>query len=414
MEKAIRPFLIVRIVAVVWISVVAIMSLMGSNFGGRAYPSIGDVTGKYRVIGTVDTQEIRDEKSHWTLRDLVMDGQEVGDRLLVFAGSTDQIVSGDRVSVYCNVESPQPIDGFRYDRLLASRDIYATCFSRDTPTLLVRQHPTIVDRLHIWRETIIRRIADLYAPDSAALLSGLLIGTQTFSDEWSETFRAAGVSHIVAASGSNVEMVVKTLGALLIVCGFSRRRSVVLLCAGIFMYVILAGAGAPVIRAAIFASLLIVAYQLGRRSVASHLLLVTASVMLIFQPLLLLYDVGFQLSVLSTWALISVAPQIQRWLKNFPGGSFFADVFSSTIAITVVTAPLLLWTFGSISLVAIIANVFILPLVVPAMIFGALSLLFYPMAMIADLFLRAILFLAQLFSRFPYASFTISYVDVLT
>lgn len=408
-----RPFLIVRVVAVVWIVIVAVMSLMGSDFGGRAQSSIGDIAGERRIVGTVDTQEIRDEKSHWTLRDLFVDGREVGDRLLLFAASTDQIESGDRVSVYCNVEPSQPINGFRYDRLLASRDVYATCFSRDTPTLLTRQHPTVIDRLHVWREMIVRRIADLYAPDSAALLSGLLIGTQTFSDDWSETFRAAGVSHIVAASGSNVDMVVKMLSGLLIVFGVSRRRSALLLGTGIFSYVILAGAGAPVIRAAILASLLVVAYQLGRRSIASHLLLVTISVMLVFQPLLLLYDVGFQLSVLSTWALISVAPRIQQWLKNVPGGPFLADILSSTIAITIVTAPLLLWTFGSISLVAIVANVFILPLVAPAMIFGAFSLLFVPITILADLFLRAILFLAQFFSRFPYASFTISYVDAL-
>lgn len=411
MEKTSRPFLIVRVIAVVWILTVAVLSLAGSNFGGQGSHSIGNVTGKQRIVGTVKTQDLRDGKSQWTLGDLTVDSLPFDDRLLVFAPSSDGVESGDVVSVFCEVKPPQSIDGFRYDRLLASRDIYTTCFSNDVPTILLRAHPTVIDYLHRWREGIVRRIQSLYPPNAAALLSGLLIGTQTFSADWSATFRAAGISHIVAASGSNVEMVVTVLGTFLMVCGLPRRRSGIILGVGILAYMILAGAAAPVVRASILALLLLIARHLGRPSTASHLLLVTAAGMLFFQPLLLLYDVGFQLSILSTWALIVVAPRVHQQLVRLPLGEFGADLLASTLAITFVTAPLLLWTFGSISLVAIVANVFILPLVVPAMLFGTVSLAIPFVAFVARGILESILFLAQSFADLPYASLTFSYVD---
>jgi competence protein ComEC len=133
--------------------------------------------------------------------------------------------------------------------------------------------------------------------------------------------------------------------------------------------------------------------------------------MLLFNPLLLVHDPGFQLSFLATLGLILLHPLIECRL-GFVRPSMLRDILASTLAAQIAVLPLLLYQTGLLSLVAVPANLLVLPLVPLAMLLaaiaGVLSLL---MPMFAPLFgfpaylvLSYTIGIARLSADFPLAS----------
>jgi competence protein ComEC len=135
--------------------------------------------------------------------------------------------------------------------------------------------------------------------------------------------------------------------------------------------------------------------------------------MLIFNPLLLLGDIGFQLSMLSTGGLMLFDPLIASRLKWIPA-PMIRTALSSTLAATIATLPLTVFTFGSISLVAPIANLLILPLIPWAMLTGLVAVAVaqivssfsHLLALIPSMLLDAILTAVKMLANLPFA-----YVD---
>ena len=80
----------------------------------------------------------------------------------------------------------------------------------------------------------------------------------------------------------------------------------------IFLYVLFIGFPASAIRAALMGSVLLLAQKLGRLRSADRALLFVATLMLIINPSLLLFDVGFQLSFSATLGIIYLKPIIDK------------------------------------------------------------------------------------------------------
>lgn len=95
--------------------------------------------------------------------------------------------------------------------------------------------------------------------------------------------------------------------------------------------------------------------------------------MVLLNPLLLLYDVGWQLSFLSTAGVIWLLPLFEKLVSRLP--SLLAESLAMTLAACTATAPLLLYNFGSLSLIAPLTNIVILPLIPYLMAGGAAAVL---------------------------------------
>jgi len=175
-----------------------------------------------------------------------------------------------------------------------------------------------------------------------------------------------GTLHVIAASGFNVSVVAAVLmGVLMRVV--SRGWAIGGGIGGIVVYVLIAGASASVIRAGIMGSLTLIAYYLGRPTEARRLLWVSAGIMLLASPLMLL-DVGFQLSVAATAGLLYLGPRIQSRFKMLDDRfqfvqSILANYLYSTLAATVATLPIILWHFGTVSWISPIVNLLVLPII---------------------------------------------------
>src|SRR5690606_11317679 len=110
-----------------------------------------------------------------------------------------------------------------------------------------------------------------------------------------------------------------------------------------------------------------------------RLLVVTAVVMLIHNPLILRYDPSFQLSFLATIGLIYVSPLFERLLTNRIPSRTIREIVVGTLATYVFVLPLLLYMTGEMSVVSLPANLLVLP-VVPVLM--ATGFLVFIMAMV--------------------------------
>lgn len=379
--------------------------------------SVIHFTGSSRSIsGTTVKYEGDVGSQHLTLDDLIVDGQPVTDRALVFTPGYPKVKMGEAVSLECQLDAPEPFEGFAYDRWLATQDVHATCFAREVPFVTAEPSSALtffdirlgLNRLHESATGVIDRT---FGEPQAALLAGLLMGDNNFSDEWKDHFLHTGTSHVVAASGYNVSMLAFVLFAILISLGLKRQYAFPFVLIGIACFVTIAGAGGAVTRAGIMGALALSATQLGRKTTPRNIILLTVVIMLLDEPRLLRDDVGFQLSVMSTVGLVLMAKYFSEKFEFIPETLGLRESFAATIAATLATLPIIIFGFGRISIISPFVNLLILPFVPYAMLTGGLASLVaivFPslgalLAGPAWLFLTAMLEIIQAMAALPFA-----------
>lgn len=231
---------------------------------------------------------------------------------------------------------------------------------------------SVVERVLItlgrWRGGWVSILQKALPEPMSSLAAGILLGVKTqIPTDFYQALVATGTLHIVAASGYNVMIVASVLMG--IVSQVARRGMAVGVgIIGIVLYVLLAGASASVVRAGIMGSLTLIAYYFGRPAEARRLLWVTAMIMLLTDPLLIL-DVGFQLSVAATAGLLYLLPYISN-----SRSLILREYLYPTLAATVATAPIIWWHFGRLSLISPVVNLLVLPAIPLIMGLSAITL----------------------------------------
>ncbi len=214
------------------------------------------------------------------------------------------------------------------------------------------------------RSAVERSIDQSIASPASDLLAGLLVGAHgSFSDKLKDTFRKAGLSHIVAISGYNISLIISGLWVLLRKAGVARKQGTIILLAGTALFVLLTGASSSAVRAAVMGGLVVIAGAWGRPSQASHALLAAMVVMVAVDPSILLFGVGFQLSCLATAGLIYLAPLLASYVRKVPELFGIKEICVQTISATICTIPLLAYVFQGFSAVGILANSVVVPLI---------------------------------------------------
>lgn len=232
------------------------------------------------------------------------------------------------------------------------------------------------------RQNIVSIFYETFPKDLAALMLGIVFGIKTnFSSDFLENLRRTGVMHVIAASGMNVTMV----GGFIfyVFTSFLRRQvAIILTIFGILFYALLAGLEPSIVRASIMGIIAFSSQVLGRQKDSFYALLLTGFIMLFISPKLL-FDIGFQLSFLSTLGILFI-PNFFKRNKN-PLFSDFLTTFSAQIA----TLPILLSAFGTYSIVSIIVNTLVLWTIPFLMIIGGIGAL---IAFIFEPLAKALLF----------------------
>ncbi len=193
--------------------------------------------------------------------------------------------------------------------------------------------------------------------DRQALFLGLAVGDDRGQSViTADNFRAAGLGHLLAVSGQNVIFVLIVANAFV-----SRIRSplarVGASVALLLFFGFVTRFEPSVTRAITMISLALVANAVGRPATARRTIPVAVTAILFIEPLLA-WSLAFQLSVLATLGLIVVAPTVERLLV---GPRSATQILGATIGAQVAVAPLLIFHFGHVPIVSLIANVLALP-----------------------------------------------------
>lgn len=260
-------------------------------------------------------------------------------------------------------------------RLLPPRrgdDVAAVLSGRGPPELQGR--PPAPQRAAGRVRTSLRRASDVLPARSAGLLPGLVLGDVSRLDpELNDSFRTAGLTHLTAVSGANVAIV---LGVVLLVarqCRAGLRLQALLCAAALLGFVVLVRPSPSVLRAAAMGAVAIAALVSGRPRAALPALCAATLLLLMTDPWLAL-SLGFALSVSATAGLLTIAPSWRRRLaRRLPG--WLADAIAVPAAAQAACCPLIAAISGSVSLVAVPANLLAAPLIAPATVVGVLSAL---------------------------------------
>ncbi|WP_270441382.1 DNA internalization-related competence protein ComEC/Rec2 [Acidaminococcus provencensis] len=242
---------------------------------------------------------------------------------------------------------------------------------------------TFLSREENWQEKIYgfgeklrQGVREAMAPGDSALLEGMLLGgSRAIAADTLRLFQRCGLSHLLSVSGSHVALF---LGLLLTLCRQLRlpRPAVVVLGLGFLLsYTILCGVRPSVCRAALLGAGVLLGQVLDRRADGTAFLGLAAILLLSWHPFWI-WDIGFQLSFTAALGLMllqkPVAERLNKYL-NLP----LSEALSVPLSAQVFSLPLLIAHFHFLSLVSVIANIILVPLLSVCMAGSALGTLLF-------------------------------------
>ena len=248
-----------------------------------------------------------------------------------------------------------------------------------------------------------------------ALIAGVVCGrsAELRAQPAGDWFSVTGTAHLIAVSGSHLAIVGFVFESALqktrLSLGLQRGLLVLVLAA----YAVFTGASPSAVRACCMVAATLVANGAGRRRHGLSALFVTMAIFVLLRPTVL-FEMGFQLSCASVFAILCFCPYSTYALVELGVPSGVASILSVTLCSQLATLPVTIPAFGTFSLIAPLANAVIGPVIsvllassvvlspcslVPLLRQGALVV---PMVVA-----RCALFFEQLFAAVPGASVSV-------
>lgn len=243
-------------------------------------------------------------------------------------------------------------------------------------------------------------VSSLQSGDTGKLLGNMVFGgSSNLSEETRKVFADNGIIHLLSVSGSNMVLLTSFL---LIVLGNVRLKALII---AIFLivYAGLCGFQPPVWRALLMS--LVLLYE-GKNLEKGILLCLVAIITLIFKPLWV-YDVGFQLSFGATAGLIWLLPKLKIMLSAYLS-LWLSEAAAVTMAAQLAILPLLINYFHQLSVISVISNIILVPILELATILTLLGMMLWELTgvgavliKLAGFFTEQVIVQGQMLSLLP-------------
>jgi competence protein ComEC len=285
-----------------------------------------------------------------------------------------QLEYGDKVEIKGKIEEIEDLSNpgiLSYSDYLRNKGIRCRMRSSRSPPKVLGHGGNFLKKLSINLKNRLMLIPQKTLPEPySTLLASIVFGTKAAQapKEIKETYKRAGVAHLLVASGMH-------LGILVGVCLFLVRSLRLPLWLGILItsavnifYALMTGAGPSILRAAIMAEIMLVGLLVEREKEVYTSLALAAFLILLFNPRYL-FEVGFQLSFAATWAMVYVAPVINERIKGYVP-KYVSSLVSIAIAPVLATVPITLFHFSQTSLIGVLTNILLLPWIGMVVVLG--------------------------------------------
>jgi len=369
------------------------------------------------VVGVVTNDPERRETSlHVYVSVAEVNGEWVEGTMLAILPRDAAIAYGDTISIRGKISLPEVFETntgrlFDYPNYLRVRGVSVLMrysIVEDTQTGKMSTRKILYAAKHTFESSLEKILPE----PNVSLMEGILLGARRgIPDDLTNAFVVSGLIHVVVLSGYNISIVAE---AMLRALSFL-PRTISFITGGtmIILFVLMTGAGATAVRACIMGLIAIVARYMNRPAAALRALFVAGVLMVLWNPLSLLYDPSFILSMLATFGLITLSPWVETFLpKFFNRMPSIKSIAASTIAVQIYILPALLYLTGVLSFVSLPANILALPVVPLVMLLGFVSgmlatlhpLLALPTAFLAQLLLGWMSAVATTAASLPFAA----------
>lgn len=371
----------------------------GNQFAGHLYPYAGLMGQKVTVHATVHS-----DTEYSNLGQLRFDADAVHivsprrhdlpGKIDVQGRGENALYRGDRVEITGTL---RPARGSRQARLTFAE------------LKVLNRNKSVLEKM---RREFVSGITTALPEPSATFGLGLLMGYRTSLPEATEeALNIAGLTHIIAVSGYNLTIIIRAVRRAL--KKRSKYQQTVVSLFLIASFLLITDFSASIVRASLVSGLSLAAWYYGRQFKPLLLITLVAAITALWRPIYLWADIGWYLSFLAFSGILLVAPLCMRLVRERLGRepSQLTYILVETAAAQILTAPLILYIFNRVSLIGILSNLIIGPLVPVVMVLvliAGIAGMFTPLlagylAWPARIALRFILSLVHYFSHVPYA-----------
>lgn len=326
---------------------------------------------------------------------------------------------GDKVRVEGKLSAPRNFSGnggrvFNYIDYLGKDKIYYEFKKAKVEVLEKADMNDVAGILFTLKKKFLDNIGQVLGEPHAALAGGLVVGEKTaLGKDLINDFRRSGLIHIVVLSGYNITVIAASIRRML--SFLPRNAGIILGGIGIVLFGVLVGGGATVVRSCIMALIALFAEILRRNYNAVRALFIAGALMLIHNPMILLYDPSFQLSFLATLGLVVLSSPIEEKIGFITERFGIRALIASTLATQIFVSPLIFYMMGELSIIGIFVNILVLPLIPLTMLLVFCAGFFgfiIPWASqiagwVSHIVLSYELFMVRTASRLPYAVMTL-------
>lgn len=325
----------------------------------REVRALENYTGqKVTVEGVATSDGVYSDKSQleFDLSDIKIEGQPIR--------GTFQIAGFGELMVY------------RGDTVQASGKLYRVRGSRQArisyAQLKVTGHSN--DLINSLRQRFAAGMYTALPEPQASFGLGLLIGQRsTLPEIVAAQLSAVGLTHIIAVSGYNVTILVRAVRRLSFIN--SKYQITILSLLLIAGFIVITGFSASIVRAGLVSLFSVWAWYYGRFIRPIVLILFVAAMTGAWNPLYVWSDIGWYLSFLAFFGVLIIAPLVSSRLFKTSQPKLFTGVLMETSAAQLATLPLIMYIFGKVAPLSIIANLLVVPVVPLAMLFSAIAAL---------------------------------------
>jgi len=405
-----RTVIILPIVLFVVLGYLSIQSWVMPNFPPNHVTHYFD-THPWKIAGVIDTPVatyshrqkfiLRTETLEWNKKSFPVTGKI----RVTISGHGLKLTMGDRIVFSSRMKSIRNFNnpgGFDYKRYMAFRKVYGTAYvSAQKLTLLKRNAETGIGMIIANAR---RKISDLIDQTGQGkeqgVLKALIVGNRnSISKELKEAFNRAGIGHLLAISGLHIGIVATAAFLFfkyilshikfLLWHAWTKKGAVILSVIPVFIYGLLSGMSPSTQRAVIMVTVFLMAFLFEREHDPMNTLAVAALLILVVHPPSL-FSISFQLSFTAVLAIIYGLSRVPfprisesggiKKPKSFKVATKLFYFFMASFFAILGTMPLAMFYFNQISLVGLLANFIIVPLigfvVVPL---GLLAVFLYPL-----------------------------------
>lgn len=325
---------------------------------------------------------------------------------------------GDRIKVLGKLEDLPVFSDFNYKDYLRKDSIYYQLNASRIEVLEKNQGNIFLAKVLSFKNKLRSVLYQNISLPQGAILAAMLLGDKNqLSEELKEQLNIAGVRHITAISGLHITVLSAILMNLFLFFGLWRQQAYWFSVIFIALFIIMTGFQPSAVRAGIMGGIFLTAQYIGKQNNSLRAIVFAGTLMLIFNPLLLKFDVGFQLSFLAMLGIIYFLPVFEHFM-DFIKNNYIKSILAMTLSAYFFTFPIIIYNFGYLSLIAPLTNLLIIPFLYPLMFLGLIFLfsgmVFPLLAWFLSLFLWLILTLiikiVGFFSQIPLAALKIENV----